>query len=105
MALPTPDTLIPGIVTVEHAIAVLEAAQRANRVTVTSADGNFIAIADGNVALTQVTIAQALFDAGDPIGLPNGVMAVAAQALATANVNMSAAATADAATYALPGLP
>jgi DNA-binding protein YbaB len=105
MALPTPDTLIPGLVTFEHALAVLEAAQRANKVTKTSADNNYTVIADGTVTLTQVTIAQVVFDAGDPIALANGVMAQAALALAATNATSAAAAAADAPNYGLPGLP
>jgi hypothetical protein len=105
MALPTPDTLIPGLVTVEHALAVLEAAQRAKTFTKTDPGGSFTAVADGTVALTQLTIAQAAFDAGDPIAIANGVMSAAAQALVAANASAAAAATADAAGYALAGLP
>jgi DNA-binding protein YbaB len=105
MALPTPETVFPGILTIDRAIAVLDAAQAALQNSVSSADGNFSATANGDVSLADVTLTQAVFDAGDPIALATGAIAVCSQALATANTNTSAAATAAAATYSLPGLP
>jgi DNA-binding protein YbaB len=104
MALPTPETLAPGIVAVEHALALLEGREAPKTVTVTSSDGNFSAVANGNVSLAQVTIAEGVFNNGDAGALANGAAMVCAQALANANAIMSAAAATDAATYDLPGV-
>lgn len=105
MALPTPKTLAPGIVAIERALALLEGREAPKTVTVTSSDGNFSAVANGNVSLAQVTIVEGVFDNGDAGALANGAAMVCAQALATATANMSAAAATDAATYDLPGIP
>ena len=58
MALPTPETLAPGIATVEAALAQVEANERAKAFAITSTDGNFTAVANGDVSLASVSFSD-----------------------------------------------
>src|SRR6266511_374674 len=104
MALPTPETVAPGIAAIERAIALLEAREAAKTFSVTSAD-QFTAVAAGDVSLSVVTFSEAVFAVGDAAALANGMAMTCTQALALANADASAAAAAEALTYDLPGLP
>jgi DNA-binding protein YbaB len=103
MTLPTPESLLPGIASIEQALAILEAQFAARTSSAASADAAIKVTANGMVELVSVEIAPAQL-ALAPGALAARVLPVAAQALSQVNADSAALAAAPARGYGLPGL-
>src|SRR5207248_2694420 len=104
MALPTADSLLPAVASVQRSLSVFEAGLSGTQIAVGSSDGKVVAIANGLVELVSITI--------DPGELTQGagalaakVLYVCAQALSLANADTAPKAAAKARTFDLSGLP
>jgi hypothetical protein len=104
MSLPTPESLLPGLAAVEHALALLEAQLAANSFAASSADGAISASANGVVQMVSLQIDPGQLAMGAP-ALAGKVLLVCGQALAAANADSAARAALAAPGYTLTGIP
>ena len=56
MALPTADSLLPAVASVQRSLSVFEAGLSGTQIAVGSSDGKVVAIANGLVELVSITI-------------------------------------------------
>jgi DNA-binding protein YbaB len=104
MSLPTPESLLPGLAAVEHALALLEAQLAANTFSAASADAAVTATANGMVQMAALDIASGQLGLGATT-LARKVLLACDQALAAAAADSAPRAAPGAAGYNLPGIP
>jgi DNA-binding protein YbaB/chitodextrinase len=105
MSLPTPESLLPGTVALERALARLESELAEATYSAAGPGGTITAVATGTLELASLSIAPAEHAGQSPEALAAKVRAVCAAALAQASTAGALRAAGDAAGYQLPGLP
>ena len=103
MPLPTADSLLPGVVSTDRALSLLEASFLAQQFSSASADNKVAAVANGMVELASLTIDPGeLAQGANP--LAGKTLLVCGDALARANADSAPKAAAQAGNYNLPGV-
>ena len=106
--LPSADSLLPSIATLQRKLATEEAGFRATVITAASTDNRVSAAANGMVEMLTVTIVPAAYPASTTAALTSlaaSIKDACGKAVTNANANTKPKASADAPGYTLAGIP